>query len=107
MLFDRPVDYDDFKAEVIADQETDSQGAYEVWWAANSRYPTLPLSERLAIAESVVSELLRDGRVRLVRGKWIGPDHEREPIGDMEATLRAWSTWVPQSDEPVVWMADV
>jgi hypothetical protein len=104
---DRPADYDDFKAEVLADQEADSQGVYEVWWAANGRYPDLSLSARLAIAESVVNELLRDGRISLVRGKWIGPDHKREPIADSEAALRAWSTWVPQPDEPVVWMADV
>jgi hypothetical protein len=50
-----PPDYDDFKAEVLADQETDSQGVYEIWWSANSRYPNLPLSTRLAVAESVVT----------------------------------------------------
>jgi hypothetical protein len=29
-----------------------------VWWNANSWYPDQPLSTRLAIAESVVSDLL-------------------------------------------------
>lgn len=73
MGIDRPADYDDFKAEVLADQEADEQGVYEVWWSANSRYPGLSLSARLAIAESVVGELLRAGRISLVQGKWIGP----------------------------------
>ena len=80
---------------------------YEVWWAANSRYPALSLSTRLAIAESVVRELLRDGRIGLVRGEWIGPDHEREAVRDTESALRDWSTWVPQPNEPVIWMAHV
>lgn len=106
MADDRPTDYDDFKAEILADQETDEQGVYEVWWAANGRYPDLPLSSRLAVAESVVRELLRDGRILLVRGEWIGPRHDREAVLDTEAALRDWSTWVPQPSAPVIWMAD-
>jgi hypothetical protein len=101
-----PLDYADFKTEVIGDQETDSQGVYEVWWSANSRYPELPLSSRLAIAESVVGELLSEGRVTLVSGEWIGPEQEREPVPNAEETLRSWATWVPTPGEPVVWMAD-
>ncbi len=106
MPIDLPTDYDDFKAEVLADQDTDSQGVYEVWWSANSRWPGLPVSARLAIAEAVVHDLLRDGHITLVRGEWIGPDFEREPVPDVENALRDWATWVPQSSEPVVWMAD-
>jgi hypothetical protein len=106
MPIDLPSDYNDFKAEVLADQEMDSQGVYEVWWSANARYPELPLSTRLAIAESVVSDLLREERIALVRGEWIGPDHERAAVADAKAALRDWGTWVPQQGEPVVWMAD-
>jgi hypothetical protein len=68
--------------------------------------PDLPLSTRLAIAESVVSDLLREGRVILVQGEWISPAHEREAVADVDAALRDWATWVPQPDGPVVWMAD-
>jgi hypothetical protein len=106
MPIDLPPDYDDFKAEVLSDQESDDQGVYEVWWSANSRYPDLPLSTRLAIAESVVADLLRDGRVTLVRGEWIGPDHEREPVPNPGDALREATTWQPTPGEPVVWMAD-
>lgn len=106
MLIDLPPDYDDFKADVVSDQDDDIQGVYEVWWHANSWYPDQPLSVRLAIAERVVTDLLSDGRITLVRGEWIGPDHEREPVVDVDTALRDWATWVPHPDKPVVWMAD-
>lgn len=106
MAIPMPPDYAAFKAEVVSDQERDSQSVYEVWWAANSRYPNLSLSNRLAIAESVVRDLLSDGRVVLVRGPWIGPDQEREAVADPVGALLDWATWVPQPDQPVVWMAD-
>ena len=106
MEIELPADYDDFKAEVLADQEEDCQGVYEVWWSANSRWPDLPLSTRLAVAESVVGDLLSDGRVALVRGEWIGPEHEREPVSDPDAVLRNWATWALPPGEPVVWMAN-
>lgn len=106
MPIELPADYDDFKADVLSDQQRDSQGVYEVWWSANSRYPGLPASTRLAIAESVVRELLSEGRVTLVRGEWIGPDHEREPVQDPAAALRDWATWTLPEGKPVVWMAN-
>ena len=106
MPIDLPPDYDAFKAEVISDQADDNHGLYEVWWQANSWYPQQPLSTRLAIAESVVRDLLRDGRITLVRGEWIGPEYERKPILDVDAALLDWTTWVPQPNAPVVWMAD-
>jgi hypothetical protein len=102
---DLPADFEDFKASVLADQADDDQGVYEVWWAANSRYPHLPLSTRLAIAEQTVRELVRGGHVRLVRGRWIGSDHDRDPVPNTDAALLAWATWVP-SDEDVVWLVD-
>ncbi len=107
MREDLPPDYEEFKLEVLSDQARDAQGLYEVWWSANSRYPSLTLSGRLAIAESVVADLLQEKRIELVRGKWIGTEHPREPVTDVEAALRAFASWVPDPDEPVVWMADV
>lgn len=107
MPTEMPSDYAAFKVDVLADQERDSQGVYEVLWAANSRWPDLPVSTRLAIAERVVSDLLHEGRVRLVRGKWIGPEFDREPVSDPGAVLRDWATWALPPDEPVVWMADI
>lgn len=106
MPSDMPPDYDAFKAAVVSDQTVDSQGVHEVWWQANSWYPDRLLSVRLAIAEFLVRDLLREGGVTLVRGEWIGPDHAREPVADVDAALRDWATWVPQEGKPVVWMAD-
>jgi hypothetical protein len=106
MPIELPPDYEAFKAEVISDQEADDQGVYEVWWAANSRYPELPLSTRLAIAEAVVGDLLRERRVALVRGDWIGPRHAREAVADEQTAMLDWATWVPQPGEPITWMTD-
>lgn len=106
MPIELPPDYDAFKAEVVSDQKDDTQGVYEVWWQANTWYPAPPLSTRLAIAESVAHDLLLEGRITLVRGEWIGPDHAREPAADVDAALRDRATWVPQPDNPVVWMTD-
>ncbi len=106
MSVNLPPDYEAFVADVVSDQERESQGVYEVWWHANTRYPDLSLSTRLAIAESVVEDLLRRGRVTLVRGEWIGPEFPREAVADTDAALRDWKTWVPQPEEPAVWMAD-
>jgi hypothetical protein len=101
-----PPDYEAFMAVVSAAQEDDDQGVYEVWWHANHRYPDLPLSTRLALSESVVRDLLREHRVRLVEGDSNGPTHEPQPVGDPEETLRHWATWVLSPDQPVVWMVD-
>lgn len=105
MPTDMPADYAEFKVDVLTDQERDSQGVYEVLWSADSRWPDLPVSTRLALAERVVSDLLHEGRVTLVRGKWIGPEFDRQPVLDPEAVLRDWATWALAPDEPVVWMA--
>jgi hypothetical protein len=101
-----PDDYDAFKAEVLSDQEADDQGVYEVWWFANSRYPDLALSTRLAIAEAVVRDLLCEGRVTLVRRAWATPDDEQSPVTDTETALLSWSTWVLPPKQPVVWMVN-
>jgi hypothetical protein len=99
-----PDRYDDFKAAVVSDQSADDQGVYEVWWHANALYPDEPLSARLAIAEAVVLDLWREGRVALVARPWGGPEGEGEPITEVESVLRDWATWVPQADKPVVWI---
>jgi hypothetical protein len=104
MPIELPPDYDEFKAEVISDQAEDDQGVYEVWWSANARYAHLPLSSRLAIAEVVVTDLLRERRIALVRGDFAGRRLRRQAVQDQEAVLREWATWVPQAGEPVVWM---
>jgi hypothetical protein len=101
---DLPPDYSAFKAEVIADQESDDQGVYEIGWATNGRYADLPESTRLAIAQQVVRELVNEGRVVLVQAQWPRSSRDGEPITDVESTLSATATWAPE--DPVVWMTD-
>jgi hypothetical protein len=96
---------DALRASVRSDLDREDVGVYEVWWEANGLFPDWPASRRLAAAETVVTELIDEGLVRLWRGRWVGPEEERRavPSGEVTDVLRAWSTWVPQQDE-VVWM---
>jgi hypothetical protein len=95
-----------FKESVAQDAAQDPFGAYEVWWEANSRYPLLRASERLAIAERVVDELLAEGRVHLCRKPWISGDYERVSDDEIAATLTDWATWVPQDEPtPMIWLS--
>ena len=98
-------EYVGFRTEILGDFEDDALGVYEVWWTANTRFPGRAVSDRLALAEAIVAELVANGTARLCRGRWIGPGHERQPVpeSDLGAVLVDWSTWVPQKDG-VVWM---
>ncbi len=79
---------------------------YEVLYAANSLYPNAPMSARVAASERIIRRLVAERRVRLWRGLWVGPDHDREsvPTDDLEAELLRHSTWLPEAGQPVVWM---
>lgn len=111
-----PEDYLDFRADVLKDlQDGDLDGVYDVWWSANSRYPQLPLSHRLALAERVVSDLIKDGRVTLSLERQSEPwvkrpgEHPRVssfrepiPVDEWADTLLERTTWVPQEEGMVV-----
>ena len=58
--------FGEFKRELLNDSSTDTFGVYEAWWYANSIFPHRPLSERLAMAERAIRELLAEGLVQLV-----------------------------------------
>jgi hypothetical protein len=94
-----PADYQDFKETIAYEASHFDHGVYEVWWDANSRYPDWPLSQRLAIAERVVDDLIASYDVRFFRVNDL--DRERpEPIAaaDVPGVLRAWDTWVVPHD---------
>lgn len=97
--------YERFREEIVGDFEDDALGVYEVWWTANTTFPDRAVSERLAVAEAVVTDLVATGSARLYRGQWIGPSHERTSVSaeQVAGTLREWATWVPQEGD-VVWM---
>lgn len=98
-----PTDYPKFRAAILAEIEDDPTGVYEVWWEANIRYGERLLSERLAVAEQLVAELVDQRKITL----WRGLDEEtRKPIrgGEVGGVLRDWKTWVVTSDAEMVCM---
>lgn len=111
-----PEDYADFLAAVLKDlQDGDLDGVYDIWWYANSRYPQLLLSHRLALAERVVSDLIKGGRVALALERhseprvkrpggrpWLSAVREPIPVDEWADTLLEWTTWVPQEEGMVV-----
>ena len=96
-----PEDFSAFKDEILWElRHEDDQGVYETWWSANSRYPLLPVSERLRVAELAVTELLVSGKAVLFRQNALRPDSRRE-IEDQLAALVDVTTWVPFSEDQV------
>ncbi|MGI8903769.1 MAG: hypothetical protein ACR2IP_08990 [Solirubrobacteraceae bacterium] len=67
-------------------------GVPEALRLAGERHPGLRVSDRLALAERAVWELLHHGRVRMVRRL---PDGGWEPVEktQWESVLLAWATW--------------
>ena len=95
--------YRQFKRVLFGDIVNDPRGVHEAWWEANGEFPDLALSQRLALAERAVHELLERGLVTLSRGGW---DESPEPVPreEYEALLRDWKAWNVRPDMPVVWM---
>jgi hypothetical protein len=76
-----------FKADVLAQCGSGRIGLHQVVWLANDRYGAWRVSDRIALAERAVWELLHQGRIRMLdaageveRARW-------EPV------LLAWDTW--------------
>jgi hypothetical protein len=105
---DAPVMPDDtaLAADVLADLQQEPMGLYQVLHAANSLYPRAPMSARVAAAERVIRRLVADDRVRLWRGLWIGPEHDREPVtvDALKDILLTHATWQPEGGQDVIWM---
>jgi hypothetical protein len=74
--------------EAVLEQCGDGRiGVHQVLWLANSRYPQLRVSDRLALAEQAIWELLHEGRLEL-----IGPGGPIARPG-WEPVLLSWETW--------------
>ena len=93
------------KALVLELLDEDDLVVYQVWWFANSQYPDLPLSVRLALAEEVVAELVTTDIAHLVASPWPdGPSMGTgQPVADLRSALRLSETWVPSSNQ-VIWL---
>ena len=85
-------EFAEFKWETLAEISEDIQGVHEILWTANAWYPRASASERLAMAERVVRELLAEGLANLVRD---GFSSAPTPIPreEHDSVLRAWVTW--------------
>lgn len=84
-----------FKEVVWAQCVTDRLGIHQVMWLANSRHPEWRVSERLALAERAVWELLHEGRLAMLRrvpGE-AGVEYIPADQSHWEPVLLAWATW--------------
>jgi hypothetical protein len=89
--------FDAYKRELLFDASDYTNGVYEAWWRANALFPERALSERLAMAEQAISDLLTAGLVVLIRDA-DDPKGSEVPSSDVEETLKRWDTWVIGSE---------
>ncbi len=78
------------KRELVASCDERPQRPEVAVELAGARWPEHRVSERLAIAEQAIWELLHEGRLALVRK---GAGTEPVPIDQWRATLLEWRAW--------------
>lgn len=78
----------DFKRAVLAECAGGRIGIHQVLWLANAELPERRVSERLALAEQAVWELLHQGQLTMLSG-------DGEPVAgeQWEPIMLAWATW--------------
>jgi hypothetical protein len=81
-----------YKRELLLDAFAYVNGVYEAWWLANRLFPEWTLSERLAIAERAIRELLAQGLIVLIRDE-SDPRGSEIPHSETEEILRRFDTW--------------
>lgn len=84
-----------FKDVVREQCATGRLAVHQVLWLANSRHPEWRVSERLALAEQAVWELLHEGSLILLRlspGE-AGPQYTPADRSEWQPALLAWRTW--------------
>jgi hypothetical protein len=89
-----------FKEVLRAQCVTDRLAIHQVMWLANSRHPEWRVSERLALAERAVWELLHEGRLTMLRrvpGE-AGVQFTEADRSQWEPVLLAWATWSDSAD---------
>jgi hypothetical protein len=89
-----------FKEVVRAQCATDRLAIHQVMWLANSRHPEWRVSDRLALAERAVWELLHEGRLIMLRRTAAegGPTYPAAERGEWQPALLAWKTWSDSAD---------
>jgi hypothetical protein len=89
----------EIKQGIAIDAQGDIVPVFHSWWHANSSFPHLRLSERLAIAEQAISESLSEGVIVLTTNPDAAPGTFVAP-SDYGDVLKRWDTWI--ADEGVV-----
>jgi hypothetical protein len=82
----------DYKRELLHDAFAYTNGVYEAWWRANALFPNRAVSERLAMAEQAIRELLAEGLIVLIRDE-DDPQGSEIPRSDTEEVLKRIDTW--------------
>jgi hypothetical protein len=82
----------DYKWELLHDAFAYTNGVYEAWWRANALFPDRAVSERLAMAEQAMRELLAEGLIVLIRDE-ADPQGSEIPSSDTEEVLKRIDTW--------------
>jgi hypothetical protein len=84
-----------FKDVVVAQSAADRLAVHQVMWLANSRHPEIRISERLALAEQAVWELLHEGRLNMLKRASVeeGSDFTVADRAEWQPALLAWATW--------------
>jgi hypothetical protein len=84
--------FDVYKRELLLAAADYVNGVYEAWWLANSMFPERVLSERLAVAERAIRELLAEGLIVLIED-----EHDLQgseiPRSETDEALKRWDTW--------------
>ena len=84
--------FDAYKRELLHDAFAYLNGVYEAWWRANALFPERAVSERLAMAEQAIRELLAEGLIVLIRDE-DDPQGSEIPRSDTEEVLKRFDTW--------------
>ncbi|WP_324273895.1 hypothetical protein [Blastococcus brunescens] len=98
------------RCAVLVDACEDLAGVWVAWWHANGLFPDMAISDRLALAERVVRDLVDADLVSLHRGAWDGtlPSSDGATLvpiqrHDVPAVLKTYDVWVPSDlADPVV-----
>jgi hypothetical protein len=88
----------ELKAAVLARAAGGRLSAPQLLALAHERHPGWRASDRLAIAELAVWELLHQNRVRILRGE---QPVEQEQWGSI---LLEWETWAPEAGTPLLFL---
>jgi hypothetical protein len=88
------------RREVLSDGEEDYTGLYEIIWSLNTQYPDVSRDLKIAAAQAVVAELLKEGHLAVYRTTWASNRFEPVPQQDAVVALGVPEAWEDPTDQP-------